>query len=83
MSTFLYIGIVLLLAAFAYNLYQHNNHKLAFLVIAIGVYIVYSQETGHTATEFKNELLQSVEEEVDDVANTYKFDEEKIGKTVN
>ncbi len=82
MDTLLYLGPLVILALLAYNLYQNNHSKLALLVVFIGIYVVYSHETGHTATEFKNELMQSVEEEADDVAKNYRFDEDKINKSV-
>lgn len=82
MDTFLYLGTLLILALLAFILYQNNYSKLALLALLIGVYIVYSHETGHTATEFKNELMNSVEEEAEDVSKNYRFDGEKITKSV-
>lgn len=82
MDTLLYLGPLVLLALLAFNLYQHNHTKLALLAILIGIYIVYSHETGHTATEFRDDLMKSVEEEAEDVAKNYRFDEEKISKSV-
>lgn len=80
MDTLLYLGPLVLLAILAFNFYQHNHPKLALLAILIGIYIVYSHETGHTATEFRDEVMQTVEEESEDIAKNYRFDGEKITK---
>lgn len=32
------------------------------IVLAIGAYIVYSHETGYTATDYKNEMVESLDE---------------------
>ncbi|MDH4944870.1 hypothetical protein [Sulfurimonas sp. C5] len=80
MDTLLYLGPLVLLALLAFNFYQNNHPKLALLVILIGIYIVYSHETGHTAGEFSDELMKSAEKEADDIAKNYRYDEEKINK---
>lgn len=82
MDDLLYPGTLLLLAVLAFVLNQNNSPKLALLAILVGIYVVYSHETGHTVTEFKNEMVQSVVDELDDTAENYKFDEEKIEKKV-
>jgi len=58
-----YWGSLLLVVAMAYMFFQHNNSFLLLITLAIGAYIIYSHETGHTATEFKNEIVQSIDEE--------------------
>jgi hypothetical protein len=58
-----YYGSLLLVIALAYMFFQHNNSLLLLITLAVGVYIIYSHETGHTATEFKNEIVQSIDEE--------------------
>ncbi|QOP40217.1 hypothetical protein [Sulfurimonas marina] len=80
MDTLIYLGPLVLLAVLAFNFYQHNHPKLAILAILIGIYIVYSHETGHTATEFRDEVMKSVEEEADTIAKDYRYDGEKITK---
>ena len=60
MDGILYPASLLLLAILAYTFNQTNNTKLALLAILIGVYIVYSQETGNTATAWKNDAVDSV-----------------------
>jgi len=60
-----YYGSLLLIVALAYMFFQHNNSLLLLITLAIGAYIVYSHETGHTATEFKNELVHSINDEAE------------------
>ena len=33
-------------------------------IVVVGIYIIYSQETGHTATEFKRDMVDSANEAV-------------------
>ena len=60
MDGILYPASLLLLALLAFTFNQTNNSKLALMMILIGVYIVYSHETGRTATDFKNELVNDL-----------------------
>jgi len=64
----MYYGVLLLLLALAYIFFQHNNSLLLFVVVAIGVYIVYSHETGYTATDFKDEVVNSINDEAEGFA---------------
>jgi hypothetical protein len=43
--------------------FQNNNTLLLLITLAVGVYIVYSHETGHTATEYKNQIVNSINDE--------------------
>lgn len=52
--------IVIAILAFSFN--RNNNTFLMMFVLAVGAYIIYSHETGHTATEFKNNMVQSINE---------------------
>jgi len=61
---------VLAILAFAFN--QTNNSKIAFFMILIGVYIVYSHETGHTATDWKNDMVNSIDESAKDFGALHK-----------
>jgi fatty acid desaturase len=65
MDGLLYYGSLLLILALAYMFFQHNNSLLLLICVAIGIYIVYSHETGHTATEFKNDMVNSINEEAE------------------
>ena len=61
MDGILYPASLLLLAVLAFTFNQTNNSKLTLIAILIGVYLVYSHETGHTATEFKNNLVNDLD----------------------
>ena len=63
MDGMLYPISIVLLAIFAFTFYKSNNTILAMILVVIGIYIIYSQETGHTATEFKNDMVDTVHEE--------------------
>ena len=71
MDGILYPASLTLLFLLAFTFNQTNNTKLALLMVVVGIYIVYSHETGHTATEFKNDLVH----EIDGTAG--KFSEER------
>ena len=75
MEGIIYPASVIFLAILAFVFYQNRNSLLMFIAIAIGIYIVYSQETGHTATEFKNEVIHSIDEKAND------FDKEHSNKS--
>ena len=60
MDGILYPASLVVLALLAFTFNQTNNSKFALLFILIGVYIVYSHETGNTATSFKNELVNDL-----------------------
>jgi len=61
-----YYGSLVLIVALAYMFFRNNSSMLLLIVLAIGAYIIYSHETGYTATEFKNELVNSINEEAED-----------------
>jgi len=63
MEGIIYPASIIFLAILAFVFYQGRNNVLMFIAIVIGVYIVYSQETGHTATEFKNGVIESIDSE--------------------
>ncbi len=61
--------VVITLLVFVLN--QNNNSKLALLMLAIGIYIVYSHETGNTATDFKNDMVKSINDGAEDFTKSY------------
>jgi hypothetical protein len=63
MDGMLYYGVLVLLIGLAYMFFQHNSTGLLLITVVIGIYIVYSHTTGHTATEFKNDVVESINEE--------------------
>lgn len=85
MNGMLYYGALVLLLGLAYMFFQHNNSLLLLITVIIGVYIVYSHETGHTATEFKNEVVNSINDEAqgfDDKKGIKRFDPGKMKQEV-
>jgi len=75
MDGIIYPASIIFLAILTFIFYQNRNTMLMFIAIAIGVYIVYSQETGHTATEFKNEVIHSIDDKAQE------FDKEHSNKS--
>ena len=81
----LYYGVLVLLIGLAYMFFQHNSTGLLLITVIIGIYIVYSHTTGNTATEFKNEVVNSINEEAqgfDDKKGIKRFDPGKMKKDV-
>ena len=62
MDGMLYPISIFLLSLFAFTFYKSNNTVLAMIMVVIGIYIIYSQETGHTVTEFKNDMVDTANE---------------------
>ena len=58
----LYYFALLVIALIAFQLNRTNNTILMLIVLSIGAYIIYVHETGHTATDFKNEMVESLDE---------------------
>ncbi len=83
MDGMLYYGVLVLLIGLAYMFFQHNSIGLLLITVVIGIYIVYSHTTGNTATEFKNEVVNSINEEAqgfDDKKGIKRFDPGKMKK---
>ncbi len=81
---FYYITLAVL-GILAFTFFQNHNEKLALLMLGIGIYIVYSHETGNTVTDFKNETVKSLDESANDWARdrgTDGFDEVGAQKAV-
>ena len=81
---FYYLTLVVL-AVLAYTFFQNHNEKLALLMLVIGIYVVYSHETGYTATDFRNETVKSLDESADEWAKdhgTKGYDASKAQKAV-
>ena len=77
MEGIIYPASLIFLAILAFVFYQNRNTLLMFIALAVGIYIVYSQETGHTATEFKNEMINSIDKkanEFDEAHSNKSFD---------
>ena len=85
MDGLLYYAVLVMLAVFAFVLNQNHNSKLALLTVLIGVYIIYSHTTGHTVTEYKNSMVESLDKSANELAEDYKtkgFDETQAQESV-
>jgi len=71
MEGFFYPLTLVVIAIMAYTFFQNHNEKLALLMLAIGIYVVYSHETGYTATDFKNETVKSLGDSADEWSKTH------------
>jgi len=71
MDGIMYPASLVLLALLAFTFNQSNNTKLALLMLLIGIYIVYSQETGDTATDWKNDMVKSLDESAEDYSKSH------------
>ena len=81
MDGYLYIGSLVLIVFTALMFYKNNNIKLMLLVLGIGVYIIYSHETGHTATEFKNTMVNSIDDSAVNFVDSFKDQINKAEKS--
>ena len=71
MDDLIYPASLVVIALLVFVLNQNNNSKLALLMLVIGIYIVYSHETGNTATDFKNNMVNSINEGAEDFTKSY------------
>ncbi len=71
-----YVGSLVVIAIFIYTMMQHHNNMLAFIALVVGIYIVYSHETGYTATDFRHEMIDTIDE------NTYDYSKETDSEKV-
>jgi uncharacterized membrane protein len=85
MDGYIYPLSLLLIALLSFVFFQQNNTILMIITLTIGVYIVYSHETGYTATEYKNEIVKSINDEAEGFnqrKGIKKFDESQLEKSV-
>ena len=83
MDGMMYPISLLAIALMAFTFYQNNSIKMMVLILAIGGYIIYSHETGYNATEFKNEMIDSLDKSARDFSKsrgTEGYDETKLKK---
>ena len=71
MEDIIYPASLVVIAILVFVLNQNNSSKLALLMLAIGIYIVYSHETGNTATDFKNNMVNSINDGAEDFTKSY------------
>jgi len=83
MDGILYPASLVLLALLAYTFNKSRNNMLALIMVLVGIYMVYSHETGHTATDFKNELVDDLggsAQKFSKERGTGGYDETRVGE---
>lgn len=81
MDGYIYIGSLVITLLAALMFYKNNNINLMLLMIGIAGYIVFSHETGHTATEFKDSIVDSIDSSAVNLVDSFKNDIDKAAKT--
>lgn len=81
MDNYIYIGSIVITVLAALMFYKSNNLNLMLLMIGIAGYIVFSHETGHTATEFKDNVVKSIDKSAVNLVDSFKNDIDKAAKT--
>jgi biotin transporter BioY len=66
----LYPASLILIALLVFTFYRNNNTILLLIALSVGGYIIYSHETGYTATQFKDEMINSLDKSVRDNGET-------------
>jgi len=69
----LYPATIVVLLILAYMQWQINSKKMMILILGVLGYIVYSHETGHTLTQFKDDSVQSFDKAVGNSKYEKKF----------
>jgi Ca2+/Na+ antiporter len=75
MEGFMYPATLIFLTLVAWMFYRDNSLVLMSLAIFVAIYVVYSQETGHTATEFKNNIIKDIDQKTPNYSNRYSNDD--------
>lgn len=63
-ESWLYPGTIVVLLILAYMMWQMNAKKMVLLILLVLAYIVYSHETGHTISEYSEEVGKSFDKAV-------------------
>jgi H+/gluconate symporter-like permease len=70
----LYPVSLLLIVLLIFTFYRNNNIILLLIAFSIGGYIIYSHETGYTATQFKDEMIDSFDKSARAYSETHGYD---------
>ncbi len=62
MEGMLYPISLVVIAILAYSFNRTNNTAIVIFLILIGAYIVYTQETGDSATNWKDNMVDSIDQ---------------------
>jgi len=71
MEGIIYPASLIFLAILVFIFYQGRNNLLMLISLGIGIYIVYSHETGNTATDFKNDIIKSIDNKAEEFDKTH------------
>ena len=74
MDEILYPASLILLALLAFTFNRSNNGKMTLIIIIIAIYIIYSHETGDSATDWKNEMVESMDKGVGNYSESHDMD---------
>ncbi|MEA1893128.1 MAG: hypothetical protein U9N33_10530 [Campylobacterota bacterium] len=66
MEDFIYPASLAVVVLLSYKFWQNHNTFLLIIALGVGVYIIYSHETGDTATNWKNSMVESINESAED-----------------
>lgn len=70
MDGLLYYGSLVVIALFIFSMTRTHNNFLAFIALLVGIYIVYSHETGYTATDFRHDMVNTIDENAVDFSKS-------------
>jgi len=65
-----YYAALAVIAIFIFQMTRTHNNFLAFIALLVGVYIVYSHETGYTATDFRHDMVNTIDENAVDFSKS-------------
>jgi len=85
MDGLVYYGVLFIIVVISFMFYQNNSNRMAVLLLMLGAYIIYSHETGYSATDFKNEMIDSLDESAQEYSKRHGadgFDEESYKSVV-
>jgi hypothetical protein len=66
MDGWMYYGSLLMIGIFAFSMSRTHHNMLAFIALLVGAYLIYSHETGYTATDFRHEMVDKIDKETSD-----------------
>jgi len=85
MDGMLYYGVLFVIVVISFMFYQNNSNRMAVIILLLGAYIIYSHETGYSATDLKNEMIDSLDESAQEYSKRHGaegFDEESYSESV-
>ena len=83
MDGWMYYGSLAVIAMFIFSMTRTNNNFLALIAFVVGAYIVYSHETGYTATDFRYDMVNKIDQETGDYDYSENKNREEAKKLVD